>query len=147
MNFRSKLFLFLLGGNSSSSENYTSHADPYPYRLSLRNSNRELHGSKIITSLLSPTLQATVIDSHGVCMEFHFRVTGAQTELNVIIERKGMAAETLWKVCGSNRSSTWKEGRVWLGIVSQFRVGFFFVSCFNYKPVDSLFALFIFIYV
>jgi hypothetical protein len=55
-------------------------------------------------------------------MQFHFHLTGAQTELNVAIERKGIAREVLWKVFASNQSSTWKKGRVWLGIVSHFKV-------------------------
>jgi hypothetical protein len=62
-------------------------------------------------------------------MQFHFHLTGAQTELNVAIERKGIAREMLWKAFASNQSSTWKKGRVWLGIVSQFKV--FLLSFFQ----------------
>jgi hypothetical protein len=42
-----------------------------------------------------------------------------------------MAHEPLWKVHGSNESLMWKEGRVSLGIVSQFSV--WLVSSFLLK--------------
>jgi hypothetical protein len=75
-----------------------------------------------MASLLSPNIQSTITDSHGVCLQFTFRITGQQTEMSVVIERKGMTGELLWKVNGLRYGSGWKEGRVWLGIVSQFRV-------------------------
>jgi hypothetical protein len=62
-------------------------------------------------------------------MQFNFRLLGKQTELSVVIERKGIPMETLWKVHGLNQSLAWKEGRVWLGIVSQFRVWLVSIFC------------------
>lgn len=69
-------------------------------------------------------MYSTIVDPHGVCLQFVFRLTGQQTELSVIIDRKGINGELLWKFATYNRSSHWAEAQVWLGIVSQFRVSF-----------------------
>ncbi|CAB4035546.1 Macrophage mannose receptor 1, partial, partial [Paramuricea clavata] len=100
----------ICGGNVSSLGNNVSHTNPYPYRVSLYDNNTK-PGTFTIASLLSRKIYSTVIDSYGVCLQFRFRLTGQQTELGVIINRKGMAGEPLWKVHGSNQSLAWKQGR------------------------------------
>lgn len=71
---------------------------------------------------MSSEIQSTVVDTHGVCVQFAFRVRGQQTELSVALDREGVNEEYLWKSATLNQSSRWEEGRVWLGIVSRFKV-------------------------
>ena len=113
-------------------------------RLVLSDNNTKSEGTFTMASLLSPKIQSAIRDSHGVCLQFNFHLTGQQTQMSVLIERKGNAEEILWKLDGLQRDTVWKEGRVWLGVVSQLRVlslnVLFLLINLRYKVFDDMFS-------
>ena len=114
---------FILGRNFSSLRNISrNQLEPFPYRVSLYYNNSTIPGAVTRASLISSEIQSTVVDTHGVCLQFAFRVRGQQTELSMVLDREGANEEYLWKSATLNQTYRWEEGRVWLGIVSRFRV-------------------------
>ena len=76
-----------------------------------------------VSTLLSPWMNSSIDGVRGVCMNFSYRLLGQNSQVDIFIEPRNMNKERLWTVASVEESNSWKYGRVFLGFVSQFRVG------------------------
>ena len=102
------------------------------FRLSCRKNNNDSFPS--VSTLFSPLMKTSLDSVRETCMDFSYYLSGQGTQIDVWIKPRNMNNERLWSVRSVNPTNSWKSGRVFLGRVSQFRVGWalpFFSASIN----------------
>ena len=82
--------------------------------------------STSISIVTSPWMKVLFDRVRGVCMTFTYRLLGMDAELGISVEPRNMKKEKLWLVKDPQIIAVWKTGKVFLGIVTEFRVSIFF---------------------
>jgi hypothetical protein len=68
-------------------------------------------------------MNASLDGVRSACMNFSYRLLGRESNIDIWVEPVNMKKERLWSVTGTEENNSWKGGQVFLGLVSQFRVG------------------------
>lgn len=91
------------------------------FRLSCRKNDNDSFPS--VSTLFSPLMKTSLDSVRETCMNFSYHMSGQGTQIDVSIKPRNMNKERLWSVKTANITKSWESGRVFLGRVSQFRVG------------------------